>query len=615
MTTATATLDKPGYSGTRPTVTDLFCGAGGSSEGAEWAGAEVAVAANHWQKAIDVHQANHQDTRHDCADITQVDFRRYPATDILIGSPECTNHANAKGVSRKRQHASLFDQDFDVEAERSRATMWDMARAAEEMGLRGTPYKAIIVENVVEAASWTQWPAWLMAMVNPAPGIHYEYRILSHNSRHHGVPQSRDRIYIVFWLKGLKPDLELELPAWCERCDKVVASRQAFRPGKSIGKYKRQYHYCCTTCHSRVEPPSNPAISIIDFTIPMTQIKDRDRPLAAATMRRIETGIERYYPTPFVHQAAGNVYQRPGSTCRSKGLDEPLGSQTTTVQHAIVDPEGFLVQTGHSGGNGRAFEHRTQPLGDPHPTVAASDDRQSLVMWPFMFQTHGKDSPSRVRSTEDPAFTQTASGTQGLVAADIDMAFLTRNHGGMKDAPFMSSSIDDPVPTLTTAANQSLIVHMRNHGEAIPAATEPVNGVSAGGNHHGLLVPNNTNNVPTPTSEPAGAMTTGNRHGFLLPYYGKGLAAPLDAPSPTVTTRDKFGLVEMPQVAAIDPMECWFRMLDPAEVAAAMAFPPGYIPTEGYTKRDRVRLAGNAVTPPVMAWLVSRVIQAMEVAA
>ncbi len=55
-------------------------------------------------------------------------------------------------------------------------------------------------------------------------------------------------------------------------------------------------------------------------------------------------------------------------------------------------------------------------------------------------------------------------------------------------------------------------------------------------------------------------------------------------------------------------------MLEPYEVAAAMAFPAGYIPLD-LTKRDQVKLAGNAVTPPVMRWIVGRVIQAMETAA
>lgn len=44
------------------TVTDLFCGAGGSSIGAEKAGARLRMAANHWRMAIDTHNTNFPDT-------------------------------------------------------------------------------------------------------------------------------------------------------------------------------------------------------------------------------------------------------------------------------------------------------------------------------------------------------------------------------------------------------------------------------------------------------------------------------------------------------------------------------------------------------------------------
>jgi DNA (cytosine-5)-methyltransferase 1 len=55
-------------------------------------------------------------------------------------------------------------------------------------------------------------------------------------------------------------------------------------------------------------------------------------------------------------------------------------------------------------------------------------------------------------------------------------------------------------------------------------------------------------------------------------------------------------------------------MLEPYECAAAMAFPVGYIPRD-LTKKDQVKLAGNAVTPPVMQWIVGRVRAALEGAA
>jgi DNA (cytosine-5)-methyltransferase 1 len=72
-------------------------------------------------------------------------------------------------------------------------------------------------------------------------------------------------------------------------------------------------------------------------------------------------------------------------------------------------------------------------------------------------------------------------------------------------------------------------------------------------------------------------------------------------------SKDTCGLLDVDTV--ID--DCGFRMLEPHEIAAAMAFPQGYIP-DRYSKKDRIRLAGNAVTPPVMTWLVGRVVRALE---
>jgi hypothetical protein len=46
------------------TVTDQFCGAGGSSSGAQAAGCEVRIALNHWQLAVETHNTNFPNTDH-----------------------------------------------------------------------------------------------------------------------------------------------------------------------------------------------------------------------------------------------------------------------------------------------------------------------------------------------------------------------------------------------------------------------------------------------------------------------------------------------------------------------------------------------------------------------
>src|SRR5687768_4797500 len=97
------------------TVTDQFCGAGGSSQGADKALKRVGVddgiklAMNHWKLAIETHNTNFPDTMHECTDVSACDPRRYPSTDILITSPECTNHSLAKGVKVVQKQMDLFN--------------------------------------------------------------------------------------------------------------------------------------------------------------------------------------------------------------------------------------------------------------------------------------------------------------------------------------------------------------------------------------------------------------------------------------------------------------------------------------------------------------------------
>ncbi|MFZ1794305.1 MAG: DNA cytosine methyltransferase, partial [Anaerolineae bacterium] len=139
------------------TVTDQFCGAGGSSIGATKAGAELKLALNHWKLAVDTHNTNFPNAAHDCTDISACDPRRYQSTDILITSPECTNHSLANGKKKPSKQADMFNPlTVDPAEERSRATMWDVPRFAEYH-----KYNIIVVENVVDARKWVMWDAWL----------------------------------------------------------------------------------------------------------------------------------------------------------------------------------------------------------------------------------------------------------------------------------------------------------------------------------------------------------------------------------------------------------------------------------------------------------------------
>ena len=381
------------------TLTDLFCGAGGSSTGATMVdGVQVVMAANHWRLAIDTHQANHPDTDHDCADISQVDPRRYPTTDVLWASPSCTNHSIARGIARQRQaearRADLLGQLEagrplpDDAAMRSRATMWDVVRFAEHHA-----YRAIIVENVVDAGRWVLFPAWRSALV----ALGYEMRLLSLNSMHTHLggdpaPQSRDRLYVVLWRRGERaPDLErvVRPRAWCPSCEEWVRAMQAFKnPETKVGKYRQQYVYRCpnVACRNRVvEPQVMPASSIIDWSDLGERIGDRARPLASKTLARIRVGMDRYWststPGPLHLEAGGNQYDaadpkhpahgRPGGYYRIWDGSEPLRTQHTSITKGWVLPP-FITELRGGGSDAR-------PASDPLATVTASGNHHGLT--------------------------------------------------------------------------------------------------------------------------------------------------------------------------------------------------------------------------------------------
>lgn len=69
-----------------------------------------------------------------------------------------------------------------------------------------------------------------------------------------------------------------------------------------------------------------------------------------------------------------------------------------------------------------------------------------------------------------------------------------------------------------------------------------------------------------------------------------------------MTTRDRAAVVE----PDVDLGGFLCRMFEPHEVKAAMAFPVCYQESDEFSKGDRVRLWGNAVTPPVMTMLARR---------
>lgn len=417
------------------TVTDQFCGAGGSSQGVRnfanriGGGIEVKMALNHWKLAIETHNTNFPDTHHDCTDISACDPRRYMSTDILITSPECTNHSLAKGKKKVKNQLDLFEKMvIDPAAERSRATMWDVPRFAEYHN-----YNIIIVENVVDARSWIMWDAWLHAMSN----IGYNHKCVYLNSMHaHPTPQSRDRMYVVFWKKGNKaPNLEFNPKAFCPCCEKDVDSFQSWKDlRKKFGKYRQQYVYRCPKCATQVEPYYHAAFNIIDWSIPGIRIGDRKTELAANTMKRIEYGLKKHGNSEFIvyldHSKAGHLVS---------GINEAINTQTTAQVAAIVT-------TRYTSG----IDCRVKSMMDSIGTQPG-DVSHAIMGIPAIITELNRT--GKAREINQPVSTMTSMVNHGILSIESVNAFLAYYYGNDQ-----ATAINSPSGTITTKDRIALVL-------------------------------------------------------------------------------------------------------------------------------------------------------------
>jgi DNA (cytosine-5)-methyltransferase 1 len=378
--------------------------------------------------------------------------------------------------------------------------MWHVPRFAEYH-----EYELIVVENVVEAAKWRLFPAWLAAM----DALGYDGRPVFLNSMvAHPTPQSRDRMYYVFWRRGNRaPDLDFDVDAWCPSCERDVAARQVWKPRtkawplETWGRYRTQYLYRCPSCQGEAAPYAFPAGSAIDWSLRGERIGDRAEPLRPATMARIAKGLEKF-GSDVVVPVGGNRFEREGYS-RARPVGWPLGTVDTTLTQALVVP----TDRGHDPGSKRA-----RSAGEPGPTQTGRADL-GVAMPPFMVTNRGTADNEHLNgaatSMGEPMRTLVAGGTHHAVIEPP--AFVVKNYGGLDSSlGCMVKSPGDPLGTVT------------------------------GQDHHAVV------SMPRP---------------FLTSYYGRGVgASAADEPASTVTTTSRHGLVEPGSSPAIE--DCTFRMLE-----------------------------------------------------
>ncbi|MGA4239746.1 DNA cytosine methyltransferase [Ralstonia nicotianae] len=159
------------------TFIDLFCGGGLGARGAVQAGMTPLVAVDLWNIACETYKANFPGTTVLNERIELLDPLRHcrpGELDLLLASPECTNHSVAKGAAPRD--------------ERSRETAlhtvdWIAA-------LRPTWF---IIENVKEMRAWSRYNELLDLL----RALGYQLREEVINAADFGAPQARVRLFLI----------------------------------------------------------------------------------------------------------------------------------------------------------------------------------------------------------------------------------------------------------------------------------------------------------------------------------------------------------------------------------------------------------------------------------
>ncbi len=170
-------MNKMEQGGTLRTI-DLFCGAGGSSYGARNAGAQIVAGFDIWGTAIKAYKSNFPEAKTYEGDLRKIDPQRLKNDigdiDLILASPECTNHSLAKGAKERD--------------EESKMTAFQVTRYAKTF-----QPKWIVIENVVQMQSWSKHDKLLDELWN----LKYSVQQVKLNSAEFGVAQARKRLFLI----------------------------------------------------------------------------------------------------------------------------------------------------------------------------------------------------------------------------------------------------------------------------------------------------------------------------------------------------------------------------------------------------------------------------------
>jgi len=154
----------------KPTVLDLFCGAGGMSLGFIKAGFEVVCSVDNYSAAVKTYKAN---LGNHIFDLDLSSDLELPVTDVVIGGPPCQGFSSA-GVRRTGDKRNSLVSNYV------------------EIILRNKP-KVFIFENV-EGFLTAEGGERVFDLLEPLIDAGYNIHLRKINAAEYGVPQHRKRV-------------------------------------------------------------------------------------------------------------------------------------------------------------------------------------------------------------------------------------------------------------------------------------------------------------------------------------------------------------------------------------------------------------------------------------
>ena len=256
---------------------DLFCGAGGLSQGLTEAGFTVVGAYDNWSAAIETYERNLTHTVNiDCVNLFDTDsvvrqIKRLDA-DVIAGGPPC--------------------QDFSSAGKRLEGRRASLTEAFAEIVVACKPF-LVIMENVPRVRSSQAYKNARQLLEKT--GYSFFERVL--NANQCGVPQIRNRFFMIAWLTKRKELCELMEGRVNEALiQKTLTVSEYMKDEISIEHYYRHPRNYCRRAIFSVNEPS-PTIRGVNRPVPPnykrnhldTADPSEVRPLTSYERSRIQT--------------------------------------------------------------------------------------------------------------------------------------------------------------------------------------------------------------------------------------------------------------------------------------------------------------------------------------